>query len=319
VIKPAFIGSTALTPMISSCGLCDMALTQYVEDNEAYREYFAERSKHGLVILDNGAFELHRVQREGEPFARVLEAARLIQASVVILSDVPYDQAATLDASRKAATLAEEWIARGTLHPNTEYMFVPQADSIPGWLDSVEEGLRLAEDFPRLRWLGISKLSTPKSFNSPVHKARPAALRELLTHHKDALVDKKLHLLGGNFALLFELTQYVSPAYCLDSGQTLANALPIQSIDSSAPFWLGWQGKLLRQVTPEAGHAWSYKEESVQEDVCSQVWEREGLDYLLQPLAQRVSTRVQTRLHAIWENIGDVFSVVHREAGFSSF
>lgn len=217
MIDIAIIASTPHLAGLSTAGSIDMALTHLVLTQPAQAAHFAARSRAGIrVVLDNSAYELEETTGQGMSAAAVLDAAHRINPAVVICHDVLYDGPATVEATRRFLAEAADLAEPGRF----TYMAVPQGRSRREWLDC---HARLA-DLPGVDMIGLSKLSIPRCFASPVAEARLECLAALATDDDPPL---PLHLLGGDRSLIWELRQHHERGY---------DAFIIGN-DSSFAFW----------------------------------------------------------------------------------
>jgi hypothetical protein len=231
MIDIAVIASTPHLTDLSSLGNIDMALTHLVLTDHRQATYFAARSAAGIrVVVDNSAYELETVTGQGMTAGPVLQAARLIDATVVICHDVLYNGPATLTATRRFLAEAADFA-----NPDQYvYMGVPQGTTRAEWLRCYHQ----LRELPGISMIGLSKLSVPRCFQAPIAEARLSCVDQL------AGADRPLpvHLLGGDRSLPWELRQHRHRGH---DGF-------IRSCDSSYAFWYAANHLPLDPVTGRA-------------------------------------------------------------------
>ena len=217
-IKVCIISPASHLDEFSNLGDCEMALThlivpdagfhhsKYVTQN--YINYFRQKSKEGKwVILDNSAYEIGKLeatQATGQGLGPdlVLQAAEMINPSIVIAQDVLCDREATLESTR---SFIKE-VKRKGLKGKFKLMGVAQGKTRDEWLGSYEDLLKLDD----IDQIGFSKISVPLSFGGSQATDGCVALARLeCTEQVDKLFTKAkpAHLLGGDNWLPWELEQ----------------------------------------------------------------------------------------------------------------
>jgi len=224
----------------SNLGDCEMALTHLIVDNpafsfpkklrEQYINYFKKKSQEGKwLILDNSAYEIGKLEEKsasGKGLAPelVMQAAELIEPSIVIAQDVLCDREATLESTKSFIKFVKD---KG-LYGKFQIMGVAQGKNKEQWLESFNDLMNI----PEINQIGLSKISVPLCFGDNQHtsgcvsNARLKCTKEIsdLWHQP-----KKVHLLGGDNMLPWELSQQKKYDW-------------IYSNDSSACFWYGAHG-----------------------------------------------------------------------------
>jgi hypothetical protein len=225
MIDIAVIAPTPHLTELSRRGSIDMALTHLVLANPGYATYFRARAAAGVrVLLDNSACELQHSHGAGLAADAVLQAADRIGATVVVCQDILYDGPGTVAATARFLDRAAG--------AGYEFMAVPQGSSRAEWLDCHQRLTELGVDV-----IGLSKLSVPRCFDTPVAEARLACAALLL----DAGHTTALHLLGGDRSLPWELAEHRRCGHH-----------PVGSNDSSFAFWYAAGGI---PVDPHTGRA----------------------------------------------------------------
>ena len=254
-IKICIISPASHLDQYSALGDCDMALTHLLVPDagfhhgshvkENYAKYFQKRSAAGRwVILDNSAYEIGKLeatQATGQGLGPdlVLQAADMINPSIVIAQDVLCDRDATLESTKAFI----EYVKKKGLLGKFQLMGVAQGKTKDEWLSSYEDLLKLDE----IDQIGFSKISVPLSFGGNqaedgcVAKARLKATEAVDAHFDRwafSTSAKPAHLLGGDNWLPWELAQQRQYPW-------------VFSNDSSATVWYGGYGK--QSYDPETG------------------------------------------------------------------
>ena len=213
-----------------------MILTPLVVGPQQTKKYinFYKKSKR-YKILDNGAFEMEE-KGVGCNFYDVIEAAKIISANEIVLTDYLYDCEKTIDATYHCLDILrkERMLGKFVLHT------VPQGSNEEEWMDCFDTMMSIEE----IDVIGLSKLSVPKCFGKSkshekegsVAKSRIKAIKHIVSsglykveknylqkkHHKG----KQIHLLGGDNWTPYELSILNKYSF-------------IRSIDTSMPVWYG--------------------------------------------------------------------------------
>lgn len=190
-----------------------MALLHLVQSSLEYQDFFRARVEEGkFVLLDDSA-----VERPGSNPTDIIEGAKAIGASEVMLADSIYDEKATLSGAR--ATLDAIIFEFGDDLPFA-VMAVPQGRTDIEWLRCAKEMVSWSD----VDTLGIS-YTTTTYFKSG---CRAEVIQRLLS---SGVVPKALHLLG-----------------CFDIKEARATARQypgIRSIDSAIATIFTQQGALI--------------------------------------------------------------------------
>lgn len=175
-------------------------------DNALYQQFYRRRREQGdLIILDNGAYENTLDSN------KLLERIGLYHPQVVVLPDMV--GASSEDSLAISSTFHKRW---RHVVSNTEWMYVPQGESIKDF----EEGLRRGIDEIQPAWVGLPRyLGTHLA---PGLHTRANWCKYIHTHYPQV----NIHCLGMLAGDPRELT-LLSDASCA-------------SVDSSAPVWRGW-------------------------------------------------------------------------------
>lgn len=227
MIELAVIASTPHLGDLACLGSIDMALTHLVLRRPDYAAFYRARARAGVtVMLDNSAYELEETTGAGLTAEPVLDAARAIDATVIVCQDVLFDGPATITATREFLNTAAR---QGVLNDNPpRFMGVPQGTTRAEWLCCYQELVAM----PEISMIGLSKLSVPRCFLGPVAEARLQCVAELLATG----APKPLHLLGGDRSLPWELAEH------RHRGHDQFDCTGVRSNDSSFAFWYAATG-----------------------------------------------------------------------------
>lgn len=199
-----------------------LVLAPVLRRSPAYQSYYTQRSDAGdYVILDNGAYE------DGMSISidELIQWARKISASEVVLPDAMYQATETIKLTRSALLRLEE----NPLPPGTNIMIVPQGRSPGEWqwcLDEMWNACRLSGYYNPV--IGIAKHTTLWAHSST---GRVGLIRHA------SMYDARIHLLGTDTTLR-ELPALARVAH------------RIRSIDSSKPVVYAWYGIALQGGQP---------------------------------------------------------------------
>jgi hypothetical protein len=177
-IKVCIISPASHLDQYSILGDCEMALTHLIVPDAGfhhsshvkcnYVNYFKKRSEENKwTILDNSAYEIGKLEStsasgQGLGPELVLQAAEMINPSIVIAQDVLCDRHATLESTKAFIKYVED---KGLLG-KFDIMAVPQGKTEDEWLMSYEELSAL----PQVDQIGLSKISVPLSFGGTQSK-----------------------------------------------------------------------------------------------------------------------------------------------------
>jgi hypothetical protein len=216
--------------------------TDHVSNN--YTQYFRQKSAEGKwVILDNSAYEIGKLeatQATGQGLGPdlVLQAAEIINPSIVIAQDVLCDSQATIESTKDFIRHVEYKGLRGKF----QIMAVPQGKTKDEWLMCFET----LSHMKHIDQIGFSKISVPLSFGGNqaedgcVAKARLACTQAVADHFVPYQL-RPAHLLGGDNWLPWELSQQKQHPW-------------IFSNDSSATVWYGLFKQTFDSTTGKIAH-----------------------------------------------------------------
>jgi hypothetical protein len=180
--------------------------------NRTYSSFYMKRrSKGDFIILDNGAYE----EQLPTP-ARIQKCLEMYRPQVVVCPD------SLLKKSSITIKLTKAFLDYYYDRYPADYMGVPQSEAgdLYSWWRCCKE---LLED-ERISWIGIPRsLATHYSDN---YQDLRSTIANVI---KDCRPDIKLHALGMADGSLEELRR-------------LAMTEQVESCDSSAPVWRGWNG-----------------------------------------------------------------------------
>lgn len=190
--------------------------------DKTYTNFYRSRRKQGdFLILDNGAYEGAFIHN-----ARLAERMKLYEPQVVACPDaLLQDWSITWEMTKRFLT---QFHSR--LEFSCEFMGIPQAlpMDINAWWKCAK---RMLED-PRITWIGLPRcLYTHFGLHDELRSTIAQCIH-------DVRPDIKLHALGMADGSLTEL-------------EKLAAINVVESCDSSAPVWRGWQGRAI-----EDSHDW---------------------------------------------------------------
>lgn len=186
-------------------------------NQKAYNKVFTENLPYPdttNIIMDNSVIELGGYV----DLNLVNDAVRATEANVVVLPDVLENGAATAK-----ATLKHFGVWKDTLPKGTEFMFVPQGETLEDWIICLETVLQ--ELKPYLTWIGI-----PRNTPGRIVDSR----RTLIDITTTLIPDARIHLLGFSNNIVDDIRS------CLHSGT--------YGIDSAVPLRLATQGKPMSLV-----------------------------------------------------------------------
>lgn len=215
-VDPKFciITPTAYLEQYASQSNMHLILAHLVDTDEAYANFYANRSSTELKIMDNGAFEL------GESYnpEKLIELGIKCKADAIVLPDYPgQDPARTIEAAIEWAPMVK---AAGF-----KTMFVPQSfvGDIDGWIEAYEWA---TIDNDLIDIIGMSILGIPNALPK-IHRAYArVVMTAMLQNERIFAYDKHHHYLGLNSGPKLEIP-------------TLINMNALDSCDSSNPVWAG--------------------------------------------------------------------------------
>lgn len=204
------------------------------EQVEKYIEFYKNEKKNAemngtpyLNIMDNSAFELYKNQMPMFDPEKLLELAKKVDATHIVLPDHPaHPSMVTIDDARRYAPIFKQ-AGFGTF-------FVPQSDV--GDLEDLCTAFAWAASSPLIDYIGISILAVPNAYNcekgNPLQRfhARWKFMNELYDRNLLQLAaqnGKKIHFLG-----MVDGPNEIS----------LVRDFHIDTWDSSAGVWAGLNG-----------------------------------------------------------------------------
>ena len=204
------------------------------EQVEKYIEFYKNEKKNAemngtpyLNIMDNSAFELYKNQMPMFDPEKLLELAKKVDATHIVLPDHPaHPSMVTIDDARRYAPIFKQ-AGFGTF-------FVPQSDV--GDLEDLCTAFAWAASSPDIDYIGISILAVPNAYNcekgNPLQRfhARWKFMNELYDRNLLQLAaqnGKKIHFLG-----MVDGPNEIS----------LVRDFHIDTWDSSAGVWAGLNG-----------------------------------------------------------------------------
>jgi len=175
----------------------------------AYREFYQARKRAGdFIILDNGSYEY------GKPSIS-WEAIQALEPDVVVLPD--YFLQPWQKTWHAAIAFLDEYSHDAQ---EFEWLYIPQSEKgdLHGFLESYNEAVQ----DPRITWLGIPRALSYAITDNPLMRVEFARMVKRDHPHL------KLHAFGMVNGDVHEIP------YLAQAG--------VNSIDSSAPVWRGWNG-----------------------------------------------------------------------------
>jgi hypothetical protein len=161
---------------------------------EPYREFYRSKVNPSCCIMDNGVAE-----GEMHGFRQVIDMARVMISTEIVLPDVLFSMDKTLHAVARSFQDAFEWRGR------FQYMLVAQGETV---LDCISTAERAMNMFPGI----INAFGVPRHILSQGHGSRlriATALRAMCPDHP-------IHLLGTNVEQPFELLEFGARYRALD-------------------------------------------------------------------------------------------------------
>lgn len=223
-MKIAFISSIHY-PEFTEYGDISFCLSQFVLDNKEYAKYYRDTNKY--TIIDNMCAEIG----ESIDVDKVLQAARVVRANEVWISDKLYDK-------RKTLVLMNKFLRALKPYDNFKLVGIPQGRNFKQWL----ECYKIMLEDERINIIGLSKYSCPEAFEGHagtkiIGKARPVAVKWL---GENKLLKKPIHLCGADNFIIEEI-------------KALRKYRIVRSIDSNICFKLGILGIKIEdcEVEPE--------------------------------------------------------------------
>lgn len=98
------ISPTAYLPAFTRTNGSHLILAHLVEEDEEYRNFYANLDDGKFKIMDNSAFEMYKQGRPMYPTKKLLEMGKACKADMIVLSDYPNEPGQkTIDAAKKTA------------------------------------------------------------------------------------------------------------------------------------------------------------------------------------------------------------------------
>jgi hypothetical protein len=152
MINFCHISPTAyLDPYTHSNG-AHLLLAHLVEEDEEYRDFYANLDDGKYKIMDNSAFEMFKQGRPMYESDKLIEMAKLCRADCIVMSDYPKEPALkTVEAAKRLAPMYKD--------AGFETFFVPQSrlGDMQDYLDAFEWAL----DNNHIDLIGVSILGAP--------------------------------------------------------------------------------------------------------------------------------------------------------------
>lgn len=216
VSEPTFciITPTAYLEKYAAQSSMHLILAHLVDTDDAYAEFYANRSSNELKIMDNGAFEL------GESYnpEKLIELGLKCKADAIVLPDYPGQS------EDKTIQAAIDW-APSIKAAGFKTMFVPQSvlGDIQGWTEAYEWATL---DNELVDIIGMSILGIPNALPQ-IHKAYARVVMTAMLIDSGVFSrEKHHHYLGLNSGPKLEIP-------------SLINMGALGSCDSSNPVWAG--------------------------------------------------------------------------------
>ena len=132
-----------------------LLLAHLVEEDEEYRNYYANLNDGKFKIMDNSAFEMYKQGRPMYSTDDLLPMAELCKADMIVMSDYPGERAKkTIDACIQTAPIYKE--------AGYQTFFVPQSEI--GDYEDYMYGMKWALDSELVDRIGLSILGCPNAF-----------------------------------------------------------------------------------------------------------------------------------------------------------
>ena len=132
-----------------------LLLAHLVEEDEQYRNYYAELDDGKYKIMDNSAFEMYK---QGKPMydpSKLIDMGQKVQADMIVMSDYPGDEAMeTIEAATIQAPVFKKH--------GFKTFFVPQSKI--GDYEDYMYGMKWALDSEHVDRIGLSILGCPNAF-----------------------------------------------------------------------------------------------------------------------------------------------------------
>jgi hypothetical protein len=209
IMRFAIISPTEGLERFSTRSEVQMVLAHQFVKDYAYAKFYLERKRQqDFIFLDNGAYE------GAYESGILLGAMEELKPHVTVLPDVICNRMST----RISLNFLREF---GHLNSFGSWMFIPQGDNLFWWEVAAESIPDFLELDPKL-WLGLTRfLPTHVDRTDPLVRVKEAK------HIHDKWPSLPIHCMGMADGDLNEL-------------EVLKQQGIIESCDSSAPVWRGW-------------------------------------------------------------------------------
>ena len=226
-VRFAHISPTPYLEAFTQTNGAHLILAHLVEEDEEYRNFYANLNDGKEKIMDNSAFEMYKQGRPMYETDKLIEMAKLCDADMIVMSDYPNQPGAmTIDAAKRTAETYHE--------AGFRTFFVPQ--SIIGDMEDYLDTMAWALDSNLVDRIGLSILGCPNAYG--VER------------------DNKLQRFMSRWAILTEMEKrgmlhsgYRDVFHCLgmvDGPKEIELLRPwhkyIATWDSSAAVWAGING-----------------------------------------------------------------------------
>lgn len=178
-----------------------------------YNKLFGQRNRYMDIILDNSVVEL----KEPVDIKMVVEAAKIVNPTVVVLPDIYNDQQATIKSCLEALDSWGQSLWSANIQDFT-FMMVPQGGDLHQFIYCAQ----FFVDDPRIGWWGVPRNLTAKI------KTRAKATQ--LLHQLSR--NKKIHLLGFSDDILDDI--YSAILLCVSG---IDSAVPIRMASLEMEFF----------------------------------------------------------------------------------
>lgn len=187
--------------------------------------------QHPTIIMDSSVIELGKPM----PMSKILQAAKIVNADVIVLPDVIGDQATT---HALCYDFELAWRGDSSELRKYEYMFVPQGRDLAEYIDSLTF---METHMDCVRWVGL-----PRDCHEHGIKSR-RDLINIVNGFESRKGPYKIHLLG------------MSNHDLIDDVISCHHADNVVGIDSAVPLRAGWlyqEFKLTRTDYGKRGNFW---------------------------------------------------------------
>ena len=149
------ISPTGYLPGFTHSNGAHLLLAHLVEEDEEYRNYYANLDDGKYKIMDNSAFEMYKQGREMYSTDDLLPMAELCKADMIVMSDYP---------GRPAQCTINAAIETGPVYKEAGYatFFVPQSEI--GDYEDYMYGMKWALNSELVDRIGLSILGCPNAF-----------------------------------------------------------------------------------------------------------------------------------------------------------